>query len=352
MNTIYETNYYLKEDFKMINSLLVASTLKSFEDLLKANDIPYEVEDTEAFRYYKKIWDESDKQALFLRQARPAVERIASKEPYLFEKGGAPLQIRFNDRHRKLKKDSFGEILLEREDLDWRVSLSVKRDANVIATMPVADRDIAVYMDKVVNVFNEIDDFGDRIFSVPCSNEYFDEVNDILQKIVPLDKDTWARLLSDEKFAYDSLITPMLDAIGHEIPRICADHPEAPQRLIEYFYGKIDYYYINPIDAVGVTRIGAVNSHGDLGRIPGTHNFNTPQVKFPTKLLDVRFANGRHGELSKDTIQFSFDGGWSVCITLRTNNTKDGGLNFVISVYLPVTPFGSYRDQVEWDPEA
>jgi len=25
--------------------------------------------------------------------------------------------------------------------------------------------------------------------------------------------------------------------------------------------------------------------------------------------------------------------------------------HFNMTVYLPVTPFGSYRDQVDWDPE-
>jgi hypothetical protein len=29
-----------------------------------------------------------------------------------------------------------------------------------------------------------------------------------------------------------------------------------------------------------------------------------------------------------------------------------GELGFEMQVYLPVTPFGSYRDQVDWDPEA
>ena len=335
----------------MINSLLVACTLKAFEEILDERNIPYEIEKGEAYESYIKVFNESDDRDLVLRQARPAVRRIASKEPYLFKQGGKPLSIDFNDQHRKLKRDSFGEIKLERADLDWRISISVKSDAKVIATMPVADRDVASYMDHTVNVYNEIDDFGFRIFGVPCSNEYFEDINEILERIYPNDKDTWAKLLKDEDFAYGRIITPMLRAIGKEIPRICKDHPEAPQRLIDYFYGKIDYYYINPIEEVGVTRIGAVNSRKGLGRIPDNDNLYTPSVTFPTRLLDVRFANGRYGELSRDTIQFTFDGGWSVCITVLIKETADGDRSFVLNVYLPVTPFGSYRDQVKWDPE-
>ena len=335
----------------MINSILVGATIKSLEDILNGRGVPFEFEDSEAYRAYRDIWDRSTKKDLALRQARPAVERIASKEPYIFLKSGDPLFIRFNDQNRELERDSFGEILLERKDLDWRVSISVKVDAKIIATMPVAGREMALYMNKVDNVFNEIDDFGQRIFGIPCSNRYFEDMNEILLRMAPHDMEKWRDFITDKKFIYGSIIKPMLRAIGDEIPRICKDHPEAPQRLIDYFYGTIDYYYINPIDKVEATRIGAVNSHRCLGRIPDNDNLKTPSVKFPTKLLDVRFANGRYGELSNDTIQISFDGGWSVCIMLQPVKDRTKGHRFELKVYLPVTPFGSYRDQVDWDPE-
>lgn len=336
----------------MVNSVLVAASLKSIEEILKENDIPYELDENEAYKGYMEAWENFDDKALLMRQARPALKRIVSKEPYVFAKSGAPLIIRFNnDKDRRLKKDSFAELLLERPDMDWRISLSVKSSAKVIATMPVADRD----MEHTV-IFNEIDDFGDRIFGVPCSNEYFDDVNEILEKISSSDKEhwreNWRELIKDDKFVYDTVIKPMLRAVGAEIARICKDHPEAPQKLIDYFYGKIDYYYINPIEEVQATRIGAVNSRRGLGRIPDNDNLYTPSVKFPTQLLDVRFANGRYGELSKDTIQISFDGGWAICISIIVKESEEYGRNFAMNVYLPVTPFGSYRDQVDWEPEA
>ena len=291
----------------------------------------------------------SDRQPL--RQATPAIERIVANEPYLFEKGGDPLFIRVNDQTRKLAEDSFGEILLERKDLDWGFSISVKSDANVLTTMPVADRETNKYTKNVPGVVNEIDDFGDRIFGVPCSNEYFDDMNEILLHVDTTDSAAWSAKLTDKKFVYGSLITPMLKAVAAELPRIFADHPEAPQKLLDYFYGTIDYYYINPIDPLQVTRIGAVNAHGGLGCIPNNDNHFTPVVKFPTKLLEVRFATGKFGELSKDTIQLCFDGGWAVCLKIGTDFTMESGRIFALSVYLPVTPFGSYRDQVDWEPE-
>ena len=350
---VRNTQFSERGIFIMINSLLVGATFRSFEDIFKTEEIPYQIEESEAYKTYIETWegaDESDR-ALALRQARPAIRRIATKEPFIFKKDGEPLWVRFNDANRRME-DSFGEILIERADLNWRFAISVKSDARIIATMPVADRSMDRYVNSVASVFNEIDDFGDRIFGVPCSNDYFDDMNDILQMIEPYDSDTWRKMLVDDSFVNEHLFAPMLKAIGFEIERICKDHPEAPQRLIDYFYRKIDYYYINPIDEVGVTRIGAVNSHRCLGNIPNNDNLYTPHVPFPTKLYEVRFANGRFGELSDDTIQLNFDGGWSVCITIRTKYTEEYGRYFALSVYLPVTPFGSYRDQVKWDKEA
>ena len=334
----------------MINSLLVAATLKAFEELLKENEIPYEIYEDDSYNGYIEKWNNSSDHDLLMRQVRPAVRRIAFKEPYLFMKDGDPLCIKFNDQHRRME-DSFGEMLLERADKDWRIAFSIKNDAKIIATTPVADRSEGEYDHKAVTVYNEIEDFGFQIFGIPCSNDYFNDVNAILESIGSHDKETWRERLKDDDFAYKHLITPILTAIGREVPRICKDHPEAPQKLIDFFYGKIDYYFLKPINEVQVTRIGAINSHGGLGRIPNNNNHYTACVDFPTQLLDVRFVNGKYGELSNDTIQFTFDGGWSVCLTVLRSNTKEHGRNFVINAYLPVTPFGSYRDQVPWDPE-
>ena len=336
----------------MINKILVGATLKAFEDILTAANVPYKVRDDEETRLFKKVYNESDKKDLAYRQVRPAAERIASKEMFLFETGGEPMEIRLNYVTRELARDSFGEILFDRPDIGWCFSISIKDDANVLSTMPMADRDIETFNGKETAVINEIDDFGDRIFGVPCSNEYFDDVNEILMQIQPFDRATWSDRLSDEDFAYDKVITPMLKAIAAEMPRIFRFHPEAPRKLIEYFYGKIDYYFINPIEQLSVTRIGCVNAHGGLGRMPDNDNLQVPQVRFPTELLDTRFSTGKYGEISRDTIQFIFDRGWMICFKICIEETPENGKDFALQVYMPITPFGSYRDQVKWDPEA
>ena len=337
----------------MINYLLVSASLKAVEDILQDNKLPYEIFKDEASDMYIEMWDKADEaqKALKMRQARPAIERILHKEPFFFKKGSEPLVIKFNDASRKMK-DSFGEMLLERADQDWHIAFSIKNDARIIASAAVADRQDAEYEDHAVNVYNVIDDFGDRIFGVPCSNEYFQDMNSILEQISHNGREVWAERLKDDDFAYTHLITPMLSAISREIPRICKDHPEAPKKLLDFFYSKYDYYFFNPIDELEVTRIGAINVHHGLGRIPNNKNHYTATVDFPTQLLDVRFATGPHGEISKDTIQLSFDGGWAVCLTVIRNEDEKYGRFFAINAYLPVTPFGSYRDQVAWEPEA
>ncbi len=333
----------------MINKILVEACVKAFKTILERENVPYFIRDDEEAQYFYNLWEETDEEKeLAYRQAAPAIERIVSHEPYVFETGGEPLCIRLNYLDRKLERDSFGEILLERPDLDWRFSISVKNDARILSALPVADRELDMDKDVIKNSFNGIDDFGDRIFGVPCSNEYFDDVNDILLNIAPRDSENWAELIKDEKFIYGSLITPMLQAFSREFPRIFKFHPEAAQKLYDYFYGTIDYYFIKPIEEFEVTRIGCVNAHGGLGRMPNNTNLMTPKTGFPSELLEVRFATGKYGEVSRDTIQLNFDGGWALCLTMKPVYDTYGEFGFDVQVYIPVTPFGSYRDQVDW----
>ena len=225
----------------MINTLLVAASLKALEEILQDNDIPYEIYKDEASDMYQELWETADagEKALTMRQARPAIHRIIHKEPYVFIKSDGPLVLKFNDASRKMK-DSFGEMLLEREDFDWHIAFSIKSDARIIASTAVADRHDAEYEDHTVNVYNVIDDFGDRIFGVPCTNEYFQDMNAILEQISHDGHETWIERFKDDDFAYDKLITPMLGAIAREIPRICKDHPEAPAKLLDFFYSRIN----------------------------------------------------------------------------------------------------------------
>ena len=333
----------------MINKILVEACVKAFKAIFERENVPYFIRDDEEAQYFYNLWEETDEEKeLAYRQAAPAIERIVSHEPYIFETGGEPLCIRLNYLDRKLERDSFGEILLERPDLDWRFSISVKNDARILSALPVADRELDMDKDVIKNSFNGIDDFGDRVFGVPCSNEYFDDVNDILLNIAPRDSENWAELIKDEKFIYGSLITPMLQAFSREFPRIFKFHPEAAQKLYDYFYGTIDYYFIKPIEELEVTRIGCVNAHGGLGRMPNNTNLMTPKTGFPSELLEVRFATGKYGEVSRDTLQLNFDGGWALCLTMKPVYDTYGEFGFDVQVYIPVTPFGSYRDQVDW----
>jgi len=337
----------------MINKILVEACVKAFKTILERENVPYFIKDDEEAQYFYNLWEETDKERdLAYRQALPAIERIASHEPFLFVTDGEPLCIRLNYLDRQLERDSFGEILLERPDLNWRFSISVKNDAKILSALPVADRELDMDKDVIKNSFNGIDDFGYRIFGIPCSNDYFDDVNEILMNIAPRDSENWAELIKDEKFIYGSLITPMLEAMKRELPRIFKFHPEAPQKLFDYFYGKIDYYFIKTIDELEATRIGCVNARGMLGCMPNNTNLLTPKTGFPSELLEVRFATGKYGEVSRNTLQLSFDGGWALCITMQPVYDTYGEFGFDMKVYLPVTPYGSYRDQVDWAPEA
>ena len=186
-----------KEEFKMINKILVEACVKAFKTILERENVPYVIKDDEESSYFFHLWEDTDEEKdLAYRQAAPAMERIASHEPYIFETEGEPLCIRMNYLDRKLERDSFGEIMLERPDIDWRFAISVKNDARILAALPVADRELDMNKDKIMNSFNGIDDFGDRVFGIPCSNEYFEDMNEILMNIAPRDSENWGELVN------------------------------------------------------------------------------------------------------------------------------------------------------------
>jgi hypothetical protein len=149
-----------EEGPQMINNILAAATAQAIEDFLKTENIPYIFRNDEEYKYFKKVWEETDSKemALAMRQAKPAFRRIASKEPYLFLTDGEPVAVRFNYLDRTLEKDSFGEIMLERPDLDWRISISIKSDARVITALPVADHIKKMHMETVATngIFSNI----------------------------------------------------------------------------------------------------------------------------------------------------------------------------------------------------
>ena len=117
----------------MINKILVEACVKAFKNIFEREGVPYVIQDDEEASYFFHLWEDTDEEKdLAYRQAAPAMERIASHEPFIFETEGEPLKIRLNYLDRKLERDSFGEIMFERPDLDWRFAISVKNDYDII----------------------------------------------------------------------------------------------------------------------------------------------------------------------------------------------------------------------------
>ena len=87
----------------MINKILVEATVKAFKTILEREGVPYDIRSDAESKYFMQLWEDTDEDRnLAFRQAMPAVERIASKEPYLFLKDGDPLVIRLNYLDREL----------------------------------------------------------------------------------------------------------------------------------------------------------------------------------------------------------------------------------------------------------
>ena len=70
-----------KEEFKMINKILVEACVKAFKNILEREGVPYAIKDDEESSYFYHLWEDTDEEKdLAYRQAAPAIERIVSHE--------------------------------------------------------------------------------------------------------------------------------------------------------------------------------------------------------------------------------------------------------------------------------
>ena len=70
----------------MINKILVEACVKAFKTILERENVPYVIKDDEESSYFFHLWEETDEEKdLAYRQAAPAMERIVSHEPFIFE---------------------------------------------------------------------------------------------------------------------------------------------------------------------------------------------------------------------------------------------------------------------------
>lgn len=267
----------------------------------------------------KRAWNmlNTNMQKLFKISAYSAVNAILELEPRMIEDDENELVL-------ELQKDDAGthgdvrDLVIRRNNIAWEIGLSIKHNHEAV---------------KHSRLSHKLD-FGKEWFGIPCSANYWADVNPIFDRL-KVEKNIgkkWSELTDKEEAVY----IPLLKAFMTEIQRANRTDVFMPQKMIEYLIGTKDYYKIVSHDKKQITMIHTFNMHDTLNK-PSKNKasiINVPTVELPTELVAIKFKTG-----SNTTVEMYLNHGWQLSFRIHNASTKvEPSLKFDIQfIGMPVS---------------
>lgn len=172
------------------------------------------------------------------------------------------------------------DLLFIRSTQNWEIGISAKNNHN------------ALKHSRLSNVL----DFGNSWFGIPCSPQYFSNVNAIFDQLTSyiLDKTKWNVVQNKSANIY----IPILGAFINELSIINADNSDIPKALLSYLIGRNDFYKV--IRGKKTIEINAFNLYGTLGKNSGSIKSitNIPRLALPHQIIQLQVIPNRVGALS------------------------------------------------------
>ena len=193
------------------------------------------------------------------------------------------------------------DIVVRRKDIEWEVGLSIKHNHNAI---------------KHSRLSYKLD-FGNEWFEMPCSNEYWDTIRPIFNRL-KAEKENGANW-SDIEDKSQKIYIPLLQAFIDEVNRAYKKDNTMPRKMVEYLIGVKDYYKVVSKDSKKLTIIHAFNMHDTLNK-PAKNKISAitvPVVKLPTRLIALEIKPN-----SDNTVEMYLDNGWQLSFRIHNASTK------------------------------
>lgn len=264
---------------------------------LRKTDVVY----NSSYEANERAWNaiSQEKQKLYTTSANAAVNTIVELEPMMDENSVDTLLLEF-------QKDEAGEngdvrdIVVHRNDIDWEIGLSIKHNHD------------AVKHSRLSHVL----DFGKEWYGVPCSHDYWNDINPVFE-LLKCEKDrktAWADLDKKEENVY----VPLLQAFLNEVTRAYRDNPNIVVKMFEYLVGVKDYHKIVSHDSKKMTLIHTFNLHGTLNQPSAVKvsAFEVLTADIPTEIIAMRFKKN-----SNTTVEIYMDNGWAFSFRIHSAST-------------------------------
>lgn len=160
-------------------------------------------------------------------------------------------------------------------------------------------------------------DFGEEWLGVPCSNQYWDDLEQPLHYLNSHRNQAWNELPENEKFQL--VYRPFGNAFISELRKINETHGQIPISLLRYLLGRQDFYKLIGIESQRSTEIQVVNIDNTLNQPNQSINprFRLPKIVLPTRIINIDWIPG-----SEHTIQVVMDNGWQINLRLHNAETR------------------------------
>ena len=185
-------------------------------------------------------------------------------------------------------------------------------------------------------------DFGKKWFDSPVSEEYRSEIERLMLPLKETEGEKWEKLFSGREDKFTNLYRPVTECFLNELENKLNTVPSAPQMLIKYYFGNIDYYRVSLAPKENKVSIQAFNPYGTLNRSL------CPDMKFPSKVIDAGRAESSSGVLSDNIIRIVLDEGWVVKMRIHHSSSKIVPRLTVDVTLDDSTPYGIYKTAAIW----
>jgi hypothetical protein len=303
--------------------------LKAFYEGLQSTDNIVEVIGGDAHDTAKRDYDtkiNDDIRSKMNLAARAGVRSISRLEPRLANASRSHLLLTLQTDSAGMEGDVRDMIAL-RSDQNWEVGISCKHNHEALKHQRLS---------KTI-------DFGDKWLEIPCSQQYFNEINPIFDDL-QRKKDAGVKWREIEN-KMENYYVPVLQSFMDELGRLYHGHPDdVPERLLRYIIGNKDFYKIISLERRNQTMIQGFQMYSTLNKSQGNIRPSTriTQLNFPTRVIDISFKRN-----SKTTVNVVFDQGWQVSLRIHSAKTLvETSLKF--DANLVGSPNGLYTEYESW----
>lgn len=205
------------------------------------------------------------------------------------------------------------DVLTLRALQKWEIGISAKNNHKAV---------------KHSRLSNNID-FGKKWLDIPCSDEYFNQINPIfswLKQIKDKDRNTlWTSIDN----MHDKVYVPILNAFRNELMRLEKENSSAvASRLVQYLIGSYDFYKV--IKGQNQVEVQGFNMHGTLNQSfkKEKPKAKIPKLKLPTRLIEIVYQNN-----SKTTLLVTMNEGWQISFRIHSASSRvEPSLKFDINL--------------------